>query len=136
MAKKTWQEKFDAGVAPQVKVVDKKFADMPKGTVMLIATPKIIDAYVREIPEGVEVNWATLRNDLAAEFDAEMTCPVTASIFLRIAAELALEKYEQGKPLEDILPFWRVINAKMPIAKKLSCGVDFINTQREKEGLL
>lgn len=132
---KSWQEKFDSGVSPEVKVIDKKFADMPEGTVMLIATPKIIDEYVRSIPEGVEVDWATLRKDLAAAYDAEMTCPVTTSIFLRIASELSIEKYNRGMSLEDITPFWRVIHPKMPIAKKLSCGVDFIKRQREIENL-
>ena len=132
---KSWQEKFDSGGDPQVKIVDKKFADMPIGTTMLNATPKVIDDYVREIPEGVEVSWATLRKDLAAEFDAEMTCPVTTSIFLRIASELALEKYRNGKPLDEITPFWRVIHSKMPIAKKLSCGIEFIKERRIAESL-
>ena len=132
---KTWQEKFDSKRPHQVKVIDKKFADMPAGTNMFIATPKIIDDYVNHIPEGVEVDLLTMRKDLAAEYEAEMTCPVTTSIFLRIASEVAFEKYQNGVALSEITPFWRVINAKMPIAKKLSCGVDFIIEQRRKENL-
>lgn len=132
---KTWQEKFDSKRPHQVKVIDKKFADMPAGTNMFIATPKIIDDYVNHIPEGVKVDLLTMRKDLAAEYEAEMTCPVTTSIFLRVASEVAFEKYQNGVALDEITPFWRVINAKMPIAKKLSCGVDFIIEQRRKENL-
>ena len=132
---KTWQEKFDSKRPHQVKVIDKKFADMPAGTNMFIATPKIIDDYVNHIPEGVQVDLLTMRKDLAAEYEAEMTCPVTTSIFLRVASEVAFEKYQNGETLDKITPFWRVINPKMPIAKKLSCGVGFIREQRRKENL-
>ena len=132
---KTWQEKFDSDKPHLVKVIDKKFADMPKGTKMFIATPKIVNAYVNHIPKGVEVDLKIMREDLAAEYDAEMTCPVTTSIFLRTASELAFEKFQKGTPIEEITPFWRIISPKMPIAKKLSCGIDFIIKQREKENL-
>jgi len=136
MSKKTWQEKFNSDKPHIVKVIDKKFADMPAGTNMFIATPKIIDAYVNHIPRGVKVDILTMRKDLAAEYDAEKTCPVTTSIFLRIASEVAFEKYQKGADLDTITPFWRVVTPKMPLAKKLTCGVEFIKEQRIKEGLL
>lgn len=135
MAKKTWLEKFNSDKPHVVKVIDKKFADMPAGTTMFIATPKIIDEYVNHIPKGVSVDIPTLRKDLAAEYDAEKTCPVTTSIFLRIASEVACEKYQNGTNLENITPFWRVVTPKMPLAKKLTCGVKFIEELRTEEGL-
>lgn len=118
-----------------VKIIDKKFSDLPEGTKMFIATPKLVDEYVNHIPRGVEVNLKTMRLDLAIEHGAENSCPVTTSIFLRIASEVAIEKLNQGKSIQEITPFWRVINSKMPIAKKLSCGINFINQQRKKENL-
>jgi hypothetical protein len=132
---KTWQEKFDSDKPHVLKVIGNKFADMPAGTNMFIATPKIIDEYVNHIPKGVQVDLLTMRKDLAAEYDAEMTCPVTTSIFLRVASEVAFEKHQNGVSIDEITPFWRVMNSKMPIAKKLSCGVDFITEQRIKENL-
>lgn len=135
MAKKTWLQKFNSDKPHVVKTIDKKFADMPAGTTMFIATPKIVDEYVNHIPRGVSVDIPTLRKDLAAEYDAEKTCPVTTSIFLRVAAEVAYEQYQAGKDLESITPFWRVITPKMPIAKKLTCGVAFIEKMRAEEGL-
>lgn len=132
---KTWQEKFNSEKLSIVKTIDKKFADLPKGTKMFIATPKLINAYINHISNGVEVDIKTMREDLALEHGAENSCPVTTSIFLRIVSEVAFEKHKQGASLDKITPFWRVINSKMPIAKKLSCGVDFINQQRKKENL-
>lgn len=132
---KSWQEKFDSERPFVVKIIDKKFADLPKGTKVLIATPKIVDAYIREIPEGVEVSLKRMREDLALSHDAENSCPVTTGIFLRIVSEVALQEYENGKELEEITPFWRVVNHRMPIAKKISCGLEFIINQRSKENL-
>lgn len=71
---------------PQIKQLDKAFADMPEGCVMLIATPQIIDEYVRGIAFGKRVDTKTMRRDLAQQFEAEYTCPVTTGIFLRIVA--------------------------------------------------
>ena len=48
-----------------------------------------------------------LRTKLAEDFDADYTCPLTAGIFLRIAAEAAEEMTTAGNRPE--LPWWRVI---------------------------
>jgi hypothetical protein len=53
----------------------------------------------------------------------------------RIAAEAAIEEMEDGKPVEKITPFWRLIDAKSPIAKKLSCGTAFVAKMRKQEGI-
>ncbi|QMU65564.1 MAG: hypothetical protein GKR88_15585 [Flavobacteriaceae bacterium] len=136
MAKKTWLEKFNSNRTYVVKVIDTKFADMEAGAVMFIATPKIIDNYIQQIPSGVAVDIVTMREDLANEYEAEKTCPVTTGIFLRIVSEVAYEQYQKGTSIDDITPFWRVVNSKMPLAKKLACGIEFIKEQRENEGLL
>ncbi|MGB0896372.1 MAG: hypothetical protein ACPGU9_00990 [Flavobacteriaceae bacterium] len=135
MAKKTWIEKRDAKKEAIVKTIDKRFADMTEGCRMFIATPQIVDDYVNCINPGNQLDIPTMRNDLAIEYCAEKTCPVTSSIFLRIVAKAALEELEQGKTQEDITPFWRMMTPDDKIAQKLSCGVDFIKNQRRKEGI-
>ena len=102
---------------------------------MLIATPKIVADYVRQIPEGYEADVKKIRKDLAAEYGAEYTCPVTTGIFLRVAAEVAYEEIESGKSLSEVIPFWRVIDKKSTAAKKLTFGYDFVKEKREAEGL-
>ena len=108
---------------------------MKKGEKMLIATPLIVDDYIRHIPKGKEGSLAQMRKDLAAEYHADKTCPVTSGIFLRIVAEAAYEEYRQGKPISKIAPFWRIINEQSPAAKKLTFGIDFLLEQRRKEKL-
>ena len=100
---------------------------------MLIPTPRLVEAYIRQIPQGKFVDTSTIRNDLATEHGAEVTCPLTTGIFLRIVAEAAYEEFQGGKPIDEITPFWRVISETSPTAKKLTCGADFLKEQRAKE---
>lgn len=133
--RKTWVEKRNLSNELKVEVIDKDFADIKKGEKMLVATPLIVDDYIRHIPKGKEGSLAQMRKDLAAEYHADKTCPVTSGIFLRIVAEAAYEEYQQGKAISKINPFWRMINEKSPAAKKLTFGTDFLLEQRRKEKL-
>lgn len=133
-AKKSWVDKMDQDHSV-VKKLDKDFADMKAGSLMYISNPKTIDAYIRNIPKGKSTDLKTMRKDLAIEHQADVTCPVTTGIFLRIVAEAANEQLEQGKSIGKITPFWRVINTKMPLAKKLTFGTKLIREQRKKENL-
>lgn len=102
---------------------------------MLIPTPAVVAAYVANIPKGESRTMPQMREDLAAAHRADFTCPLTAGIFLRIASELAWEQHQNGTSLDDITPFWRVVDVKSPMAQKLACGVNFITQQRRCEGI-
>ena len=130
--KKSWSEKLKCDKSYLIKILDKDFSDMKEGQNMLIATPKIIDKYIKKIPKGKEVNLKTLRKDLASEYNADTTCPITTGIFLRIVAEAAYEEFLQKK---DTTPFWRVIDHESKTGRKLACGIEFIKNRRIKEGL-
>ncbi|MGB3467466.1 MAG: hypothetical protein WBA74_19430 [Cyclobacteriaceae bacterium] len=132
---KSWTEKYYSGKAHQIKTTEKRFADIAEGEKMLIATPQIIDKYIRNIAKGSSANLMTMRKDLALDYQADKTCPVTTSIYLKIVIEKAYEEYQNGKGLEEITPFWRVINSASPIAKKLSFSYDFVKNLRDEEGL-
>ena len=133
--KKTWAEKLCEKKEPKVKRIDFDFADIPAGSAMFIATPLIIDAYVRQIPKGRKVDVRTMRRDLALEHRADHTCPVTTGIFLRIVAEAAYEGYLRDSSMEEITPFWRIVEPESALAKKLTFGQEFIREQREREGI-
>ena len=135
MAKKTWVEKRDCDNSYKIKTIDKKFADIPEGSKMFISTPKIIDDYIKQIPFGKSTELSTMRNDLAIDYQAHKTCPVTTGIFLRIVSEASYEEFKSGKGIDEVTPFWRVVNPKSKLAKKLECGVEFINKQRENEAI-
>ena len=134
-SKKTWKEKLNTEKTHQVKVIEKRFADIPAGSKMLVPTPAIVNEYVKSIPLDVSTDLSTMRNDLAIEYQADKSCPVTSSIFLRIVSEAAYEDFQAGKSIEDIVPFWRVVNPQSKLAVKLACGLDFIEKQRKKEGI-
>lgn len=135
MKKKSWAEKLNSKKEIQIKKVDFDFADIIAGSSMLIATPEVVDDYVKQIPKGKYVSIKTLRNDLALTYGADVTCPLTAGIFLRIVAEAAYEEYQKTNSLKGITPFWRAIDPKSKLASKLSFGKDLLIEQREKEGI-
>jgi hypothetical protein len=131
--KKSWLDKLNENKEPKIKRIEIDFADIPSGSMMFIATPKLIDEYIQEIGVGKRINIKTLRKDLAIAHNADYTCPVTTGIFLRVVAEANYEKLQQGKRLEEITPFWRVIEPNSALAKKLTFGQDFLLQLIEKE---
>jgi hypothetical protein len=132
---KSWQQKFDNGRSPVLESADKDWAGIPAGEKFLISTPAEIDAYIKKIPDGKAVSFATLKKDISLEHGTPYMCPLTAGIFTRIVAERAFEQLQNGLPEKDVTPFWRVIDLKMPLAKKLSFGTEFIREKRSAEGL-
>jgi hypothetical protein len=48
-------------------------------------------------------------------------------------AEAAWDEICGGKATTDVAPFWRVIDPKSPLAKKLRAGVQWIEQQRLAE---
>ena len=131
---KSWKEKLNIDRSFVVKRLDKNFSDMKVGENMLIATPKIIDEYIKQIPKGININIKTLRNDLALTYNADTTCPVTTGIFLRIVSEAAYEDLLNGE--KNITPFWRVVDHKSKTASKLACGINFIKKRRSEENII
>jgi len=90
---------------------------------MLIPTPNLVDGLVRRIPKGKLVTVSEIRRKLASDFAADVTCPLTTGIFIRIAAEAAEEDRANGR--RRITPYWRVVkddgrlNPKFPGGEKL-----------------
>jgi hypothetical protein len=125
---KSWDEKYRSAKPPHVTVLAKPFAGVGAGQRLFIASPPLLDARIRAIPPGRTLDPVAMRADLARENGAVATCPTSTAIFLRIVAERALERLA-----EDPTPFWRVIAPTSPLARKLSCGPDFIRHRRALE---
>lgn len=133
--KKTWTEKLNDNKPHQVKPVPTNFAGMKKGQIMLVPSTKIVDKYIRSIPEGQSMDIMTLRSKLAKRFRAEVTCPVATGFVLRTVAEAAFEAFNAGDGIDEVTPVWRVIDENTPTLKKLSFDPNFILDQRQAEGL-
>lgn len=132
---KTWFEKFNSPQAPVVKPAPIDIAGMKKGEMMLIPTPRIIDAFIATIPYGTSMDVRTLRTKLARKHKAEVTCPITTGFHLRAVAEVALQRLKEGANVYEITPFWRVLDADAPTTAKLSGGVAFVKKRRKAEGI-
>jgi len=126
MPKKSWLEKYEECNAKGsvVKPVAKDMMGMKKGQAMLIANPKMLADVIREIPAGEVHDTTYLRSKLAEKAGAEITCPVTTGIFLRILAEAAHEDHEAGATISELTPFWRVLPEKAPLRKKVTFDLE------------
>jgi hypothetical protein len=59
--KKSWLDKLNENKEPKIKRIDIDFADIPSGSNMFIATPKLIDKYIQEIGFGKRINIKIVR---------------------------------------------------------------------------
>ncbi len=130
---KSWSEKYQSRTKVEKKILDKPFAGMKPGQLMLIPTPYEIDSWIREIQKGEFRTIDDMRASLAQKHCADVTCPATTSIFLRIVAELAWEKIQAGASSMDVTPFWRVIEPDSKLALRLSCSPEWIAQMRSSE---
>ena len=133
MPKKTAREKLAAKKQIKKVVMDKAWGGIPVGGTMLVATPLMVDAYIREIPHGETQTIAEMRNALAAEQGCAGTCPMSTSIFVRMVAEAALEDLADGIPVSEVAPFWRMITSQDKMSGKLSIDPTWIDEQRALE---
>ena len=121
---------------PEKRVVlDKDFAGVKAGLTLFVANPKIVDQYIRDIPTGQSRTIVQMRRALAKSRNADATCPVSTAIFLRIAAQAAIDEMEDGWETELVSPFWRVLRASDKITERLTIDRRWIDTQRGLEGL-
>ncbi|MEC7871439.1 MAG: hypothetical protein VX868_05170 [Chloroflexota bacterium] len=123
-----WTEKFNKK-HEKVIILDKKFGELNPGEKMLISSPKSIYNFIKNIPKGKFVSVKELRKEIAKFSKAKNTCHLTTGIFLRIAIEYSIEN-------KSILPFWRVVDTNSNLAKKLSCGIEYIIHKQKEEKLV
>lgn len=134
MARKiTACEKLNRKKDPKKVRLEYDFAGIKAGQMMFVGTPLLIDAYIRKIPYGSTRTIVALRNELARRNKCDATCPVSTSIFVRMVSEAALEEIADGKPIDEVAPFWRVIDGSHKIAGKLNVDPDWIDHRRAVE---
>lgn len=121
-----WRKRFGAAKAPHVVMLHTDFAGVKAGNTMLISSPGEIANYVARIPQGDTRTMDRLRNEMARKAGANAMCPVTAAIYLRVVAEVALRDLAEGGRLDQVVPFWRVVTPDSKLAQKLSCGPDHV----------
>lgn len=129
-SRKSWREKMDhpakvVAIPPQMQ---KRFG---RGK-MLIPCPLDIDALIRKTPRGKLITQNQIREKLAAAARADVACPITTGIFVRIVAEAAAEDARAGK--SRITPYWRVVRDDGSLFEKLPGGPAAQAEHLEAEG--
>jgi hypothetical protein len=131
--KKSWKQKIETAPEPHVDRLAKDFGGGKAGDLMFIASPRLVRDYVAAIPRGQTREVLDMRGDFARQNAADVTCPITSSIFLRIVSEAAIDEMKAGASPDEVTPFWRIVAPSGPIASKLSCDKGFIAAMRRKE---
>jgi len=134
MAKLTARERLKRKKEIKTVTLDYNYGGMKAGERMFVATPQIVDSYIRTIPYGESRSIPAMRLDLAQQHDCDGSCPMSTSIFVRMSAEAALEDLAENSET-DTAPFWRIIKSKDKIAKRLNIDPNWIDLRRAAEGL-
>ena len=132
---KSWREKLENPPPGLPKVVsgpatwEKRFG----GRRVLVPTPFLVDSLLRKVKKGNLITVTQIREQLAKDFGADSTCPLTTGIFIRIAAETAEEDLRNGR--KQITPYWRVIGANGGLVNpKLPGGIKAQAARLKSEG--
>ena len=131
MAKKTYNEKLNSpGDLPKIEDLSEKPEAVKRmgGAKMLIAAPLQYNEIVSKIPEGKVTTIDRVRATLARQAGADITCPLTAGIFVNVCAHASEERSE------DKIPWWRMLKAKGELNEKYPGGIDGQKLLLEMEG--
>ncbi len=100
--------------------------------IMLIPKPLDVDAAIRKVPRGKLVTLSRLREKLARDAGADLTCPMVTGMFIRIVADAASEDIRAGK--SRVTPYWRVVRDDGRLFEKFPGGPNEQAAHLEAEG--
>lgn len=114
---------------PKIQVVsDRKTIERYGGERMYFAPPMAYDELMRQVPCGSVTTVGTIRAFLAEVGEADFTDPMTAGIFINLAA-WASEQRETDKT-----PYWRTLKANGELNPKYPGGIEAQRLLLEAEG--
>jgi alkylated DNA nucleotide flippase Atl1 len=118
----------DSGM-PKIQIItDEKSIEKYGGERMFFAPPKAYDEVMKLIPEGKLITLGKIREYFAKKNNADFTDPITAGIFVSIAA-WASEQRSDNKT-----PYWRTLKANGELNPKYPGGVKEQKAKLESEG--
>lgn len=127
---KTYNEKLrHSGDLPKVAQIEGKKALRYHADTMLIAPPMAYDAQMKRVPEGRVTTIDRIMSHLAEQHGAGCTCPMTAGMFVNIAAHASVERAGI-----DETPYWRTLKKQGELSEKYPGGVAGQRALLEAEG--
>lgn len=119
----------DSKDMPKLQIVtDEKTIKKYGGERMYFAPPIDYDRVMKRIPAGKLTTVGAIRDYFARENDANFTEPITAGIFVSIAAWASHQRDH------DETPYWRTLKAKGELNPKYPGGVAAQREKLEAEG--
>jgi len=132
--KKSWREKYaDEKGYPKVVALGSALRKKWGGGTCVIATPRLVDAWMKKVPKGRVTTINEIRAALAEDHGADIACPITTGIFAAIAAHVAQENRAAGKKI--VTPYWRTLRAGGAVNPKYPGGIEAQKKLLEAEGL-
>jgi len=132
MAKKTFNQKLN-DVSQEFEIVDlsnkPEFVSRYNAVKMLIAPPTAYNEIMAKVPAGRILTSDKIREYLAKNHGAEITCPLTAGIFINICANAAAERNDKN------FPYWRTTKSKGELNEKYPGGIDAQKVLLEMEDI-
>lgn len=119
----------DSKDMPKIQIItDQKSIEKYGGNRMYFAPPEDYDRVMRQVPFGKLLTVGAIREHFARENGADFTEPITAGIFVSIAAWAS---FQRG---EDETPYWRTLRANGELNPKYPGGVQAQRERLEQEG--
>ena len=114
---------------PKFQVItDQKSIEKYGGNNMYFAPPIDYDKVMKKIPYGKVITIGKIREFFAKENDADFSEPITAGIFVSIAAWASYQR------TEDKTPYWRTLKANGELNSKYPGGIEVQKEKLEAEG--
>lgn len=118
----------DAGMPKMQIITDEASIQKYGGNRMYFAPPLAYDRIMKTIPYGKVVTVGEIRAYLARTNGADFTDPITAGIFVSIAAWASFQR------TGDETPYWRTLKAGGELNPKYPGGIDAQKKKLEAEG--
>ena len=119
----------DSKDMPKFQIItDEKSIEKYGGNRMYFAPPVDYDRVMRRIPYGKVTTVGEIRDYFAKMSGADFTEPITAGIFVSIAAWASYQR------TEDETPYWRTLKANGELNEKYPGGIEAQRQKLEAEG--
>ena len=119
----------DSKDMPRIQTItDAKSIEKYGGSRMYLAPPIAYDAIMKQIPRGKLTTVGAIRELFAKQSGADFTEPITAGIFVSIAAWASFQR------TSDETPYWRTLKANGELNAKYPGGTAAQRKKLEAEG--
>lgn len=119
----------DSKDMPKIQIItDKRSIEKYGGNRMYFAPPIDYDKAMKQIPYGKIITVGKIREYFARLNQADFTEPITAGIFVSIAAWASYQRSD------DETPYWRTLKANGELNAKYPGGIEAQKVKLETEG--